>query len=336
MKQRPLERQMGFSMAEDRRASFERQRKKRTRREVFLAQMESLVPWGELCTLIEPHYPKAGNGRPPIGLERMLRIHFLQHWFSLADEAVEDALYDSAAFRTFVGLDFGDAGAPDATTVLKFRHLLEQHKLGEALFARVNAYLTQSGIKVGSGTIVDATIIAAPTSTKNKDKQRDEEMHQTKKGNQWYFGMKLHVGADSQSGVVHSAEVTAANVHDSTPVGDLLHGKERRLYGDSAYRGAAIKERVRKVSRKVKDFTNERAYRNRELSKTQKRKNTYKSGIRAKVEYPFLVIKKLWGFTKTRYRGLMKNKNRLLTTLALANLYIVRARLLPRTRAVCT
>jgi IS5 family transposase len=258
----------------------------------------------------------------------MLRIHFLQHWFNLADEACEDALYDSAAFRSFARIDLGAERAPDATTLLKFRRLLEQHRLGEALMERVNRCLKAAGVKIGSGTIVDATIIAAPSSTKNKQKKRDPEMHQTKKGNQWYFGMKLHIGADSRSGVVHSAEVSAANTHDSQLLPELMHGKERRLYGDSAYRGEKHKAAMHKAAPEVKDFTNERAHRNRPLSKQQKQTNTRKSSVRAKVEYVFLVVKKLWGFGKVRYRGLAKNKNRLLTSLALANLFIVRKRLL--------
>ena len=319
--------QQSLSMEEDRKVSFQRPQARRTRRELFLEQMDQIVPWGELAGLVEPHYPKAGNGRPPIGLERMLRIHFLQHWFNLADEACEDALYDSAAFRSFVGLDLGSERAPDATTLLKFRRLLETHELGAALMQRVSEHLRSSGVKVGSGTIVDATIIAAPSSTKNREKQRDPEMHQTKKGNQWYFGMKLHIGVDSRSGVVHSAEVSAANVHDSRMLPELMHGQEERLYGDSAYRGESVRESMREVAPQVKDFTNERGYRNRPLSKRQQQKNTRKSSVRAKVEYVFLVIKRLWGFGKVRYRGLAKNKNRLLTTIALANLFIVRGRL---------
>jgi transposase, IS5 family len=327
MKKQPIQQQFGLAMSEDRSRSFSRAGQRRTKREVFLQQMNELVPWRELEAVIEPYYPQAGNGRRPIGLLRMLRIHFLQHWFNLADEACEDALYDSAAFRSFVGIDLGSERAPDATTLLKFRRLLEEHDLGERLFASVNAHLKKNGIKVGGGTIVDATIIAAPSSTKNNQKERDPEMHQTKKGNQWYFGMKLHIGADSRSGAVHAAEVTAANVHDSTKLTDLLHGKEKRVYGDSAYRGEKIHAQMKDTAPKAKDFTNERAYRNSELTKTQKRKNKYKSSIRSKVEYAFLVIKKLWGFTKVRYRGLAKNKNRLLTTLALVNLYIVREQL---------
>ncbi len=314
-------------MQEDRQGSFLRARDRRTKRELFLQQMERIVPWAQLTGVIEPHYPKAGNARPPIGLERMLRIHFLQHWFNLADEACEDALYDSAAFRSFAGIDLGSERAPDATTLLKFRRLLEQHQLGEVLMKRMNEYLKASGVKVGSGTIVDATIITAPSSTKNKKKQRDPEMHQTRKRKQWYFGMKLHIGADSRSGVVHSAEVSAANTHDSTLLPELMHGKEHRLYGDSAYRGTNQKAAMQEAAPQVHDFTNERAHRNRPLSKVQKRKNRNKSAVRAKVEYVFLVVKKLWGFAKVRYRGLAKNKNRLLTSLALANLFIVRDRL---------
>jgi transposase, IS5 family len=335
MKQQDAPQQFGLSMIEDRHASFDRGGARRTKREVFLAQMDELVPWSALSALIDPFYPKAGNGRRPIGLERMLRIHFLQHWFNLADEACEDALYDSQAFRAFVGIDLGRERAPDATTLLKFRRLLETHDLGEALFARVNAHLKHHGIKVGGGTIVDATIIAAPSSTKNKKKERDPEMHQTKKGNQWYFGMKLHVGTDSQSGAVHTATVTAANAHDSSELPELLHGKETRLYGDSAYRGEAIRERMKQAAPNAKDFTNQRAHRNAPLTKRQKEVNKTKSGVRAKVEYVFLVIKKLWGFTKVRYKGLAKNQNRLLTSLALANLFIVRKQLQYRTRAVC-
>ncbi len=226
--------QQTLAMAADQDNGFEHSRKP-TRREEFLRTMETIVPWAALCQVIEPHYPKAGNGRPPIGLERMLRIHFLQHWFNLADLACEEALYDSASLRRFVGIDLGRERVPDATTLLKFRKLLNEHKLGEALFAKVGQQLQERGFKVNTGTIVDATIIAAPSSTKNADKARDPDMHQTRKGQQWYFGMKLHIGVDSQSGLAHSAVVTAANVHDKHPLPDLLHGNEQRVYGDSAY-----------------------------------------------------------------------------------------------------
>lgn len=327
MKQRSL------SMQTDCQVSFDRPRTRRTKRELFLEQMNQIMPWTEMVSVIEPHYPKAGNGRPPIGLERMLRIHCLQHWFNLADEACEDALYDSAAFRSFVGIDLGEERAPDATTLLKFRRLLEQHGLGEVLLTRINAVLVHSGVKVGTGTIVDATIIAAPSSTKNQRKERDTEMHQTQKGKQWHFGMKLHIGTDSASGLVHNAEVSPANTHDSQALPHLLHGDETRVYGDSAYHGENQKAAMRQVAPQVKDFTNERAYRNRPLTDSQKQKNKTKSSVRSKVEYVFLVVKKLWGFTKVRYRGLAKNKTRLLTTLALANVFIARARLLRNLRS---
>src|SRR3990167_4603526 len=247
--------QQTLAMAADQDNGFEHSRKP-TRREEFLRTMETIVPWAALCQVIEPHYPKAGNGRPPIGLERMLRIHFLQHWFNLADLACEEALYDSASLRRFVGIDLGRERVPDATTLLKFRKLLNEQKLGEALFAKVGQQLQERGFKVNTGTIVDATIIAAPSSTKNADKARDPDMHQTRKGQQWYFGMKLPIGVDSQSGLAHSAVVTAANVHDKHPLPDLLHGNEQRVYGDSAY--ASQKELIANKAPQAKDFTNQR------------------------------------------------------------------------------
>lgn len=300
-------------------AGFDRYAKT-TRRASFLAEMERVVPWRRLCRLIEPVYPTAGNGRPPIGLERMLRIYFLQHWFNLSDPAVEEALYDSQSMRRFVGIDLGREPAPDETTMCRFRHLLEQHDLGTRMFEEVHRHLEASGIKVAKGTIVDATIINAPSSTKNADKARDPDMHQTKKGNQWYFGMKLHIGVDSKTGLVHRASVTAANVHDSHEVANLLHGEENRLYGDSAYRGKAQRKRLKELAPKARDFTNQRAYRNKPLSEAEKETNRRKSSVRAKVEHPFLVIKRLWGFAKVRYRGLAKNANRAYAMLAMVNL----------------
>jgi IS5 family transposase len=291
-----------------------------TRKAEFLARMEILMPWAAFCALIEPHYPKAGNGRPPVGLERMLRMYCVANWFNLADEACEDALYDMPVFRDFCRIDLGRERVPDATTLLHFRHLLEKHKLGEALFAKVGELLLANGMKLSGGTIVDATLIAAPPSTKNQDKSRDPEMHQTKKGNEWHFGMKLHIGADSQSGLVHSASVTAANVHDSHQVPNLLHGEETRFYGDSAYRGKAQQGRLREIAPKAKDFTNKRAYRNAPLTDADKETNRRKSSIRSKVEHPFLTIKRLWGFAKVRYRGLAKNANRVFAMLAMVNL----------------
>jgi IS5 family transposase len=291
-----------------------------TRKAEFLAKMETLMPWAEFCTLIEPHYPKAGNGRPPVGLERMLRMYWVANWFNLADEACEDAFYDIAVFREFCGFDLGRERIPDATTLLKFRHLLEEHEIGKAMFARVGALLQANGVKVSGGTIVDATLIAAPPSTKNEEKARDPEMHQTKKGNQWHFGMKIHVGADSKTGLIHSASVTAANVHDSHEVPNLLHGNETRFYGDSAYRGKAQRERLKSIAPQAKDFTNKRAYRNAPLTEADKETNRRKSSIRAKVEHPFLILKRLWGFAKVRYRGLAKNANRAFAMLAAINL----------------
>ena len=291
-----------------------------TRKGEFLARMQSLVPWVEFCALIEPHYPRAGNGRPPIGLERMLRMYFLANWFNLADEACEDALYDVPVFREFCRIDLGREPVPDATTLLNFRHLLEAHKLGAAMFAKVGELLLAKGMKLSGGTIVDATLIAAAPSTKNRQKARDPEMRQTKKGNAWHFGMKLHVGVDSKSGLIHSASVTAANVHDSPQVPRLLHGRETRFYGDCAYRGKAQRARLKQIAPAAKDFTNKRAYRHAPLTQADRATNRRKSSIRAKVEHPFLIIKRLWGFAKVRYRGLAKNANRAFAMLALANL----------------
>lgn len=291
-----------------------------TRKAEFLARMEALVPWGEFCALIEPHYPKAGNGRPPVGLERMLRMYCIANWFNLADEACEDALYDVAVFREFCRIDLGRERVPDATTLLHFRHLLEAHELGAAMFAKVGELLLANGMKLCGGTIVDATLIAAPPSTKNQEKARDPEMHQTKKGNEWHFGMKLHIGADSRLGLVHSASVTAANVHDSHEVPNLLHGEETRFYGDSAYRGQAQRERLKELAPKAKDFTNKRAYRNAPLTDADRETNRRKSSVRSKVEHPFLTLKRLWGFAKVRYRGLAKNANRAFAMLAMVNL----------------
>jgi IS5 family transposase len=299
---------------------FEKHRRA-TRKAEFLARMESLMPWSAFCALIEPHYPKAGNGRPPVGVERMLRMYCIANWFNLSDEACEDALYDVPVFREFCRIDLGRERVPDATTLLHFRHLLEAHDLGAALFAKVGELLMANGMRLSGGTIVDATLIAAPPSTKNQDKARDPEMHQTKKGKDWHFGMKLHIGTDSQTGLVHSASVTAANVHDSHQVPNLLHGQETRFYGDSAYRGKAQRERLKELAPKAKDFTNKRAYKNSPLTEADKATNRRKSSVRSKVEHPFLVLKRLWGFAKVRYRGLAKNANRAFAMLALLNIH---------------
>lgn len=305
--------------------SFEPHRKA-TRREQFLLEMDQIVPWSQLCHLIKPHYPKAGNGRPPLDLERMLRIYFMQHWFNLSDPGAEEALYESYSMQRFIGLDLGKESAPDETTICKFRHLLERHNLGKKLFAAVGKHLQEKGIKIANGTIVDATIINAPPSTKNEDKARDPEMHQTRKGNQWYFGMKAHIGVDSQSKVIHSVVVTPANVHDSQVLGDLLHGEETRVWGDSAYAGQG--EVLAEISPAALDFTHEKGVRHQPLTDKQRASNRFKSRVRAKVEHAFGVMKNIFGFRKVRYRGLDKNANTVFVLSALTNLYMMRRRLL--------
>ena len=301
---------------------------KTTRRAQFLADMERIIPWRELSAAIEPVYPKVSEagGRPPIPLERMLRIYFLQLWFNLSDPAVEEALYDSVAMRSFVGIDLGVEGAPDETTVCKFRHLLERNKLGKTLLKAVNEYLRTNGIKIANGTIVDATIIGAPSSTKNKDGKRDPEMHQTAKGNQWYFGMKAHVGVDSQTKLIHTICASAANVADALALPHLLHGNETRVWGDQAYRGQ--KAAMRAAAPGARDFTNQRYRWGSRIDERIKATNRNKSRVRAKVEHTIGVIKRIFGFQKVRYRGLAKNLHRLEVTAALANLYTVRRRLL--------
>ena len=322
--------QQSLAMAADQGAGFEQYRRQ-TKRDVFLQTMEEIVPWAQLCEVIEPHYPKGEGGRPTKGLERMLRMHFVQHWFNLADDACEDALLDSTSLRRFVGIDLGCERVPDSTTLLKFRRLLNEHKLGEQLFAKVGEVLQARGLKVGTGTIVDATIIGAPSSTKNADKARDPEMHQTRKGRQWYFGMKLHIAVDSQTGLAHSAVVTAANVHDKHALHKLLHGEEQRVYGDSAY--ASQKELIASAAPRAKDFTNKRVCKcSGEVDEAERSKNRNKSKVRARVEHVFGVVKRLWGFNKARYRGLAKNATRAFTALALANIFMSRNRLMAQVR----
>ena len=301
---------------------FEKYRKT-TRREQFLAEMEQVVPWQRVVRLIEPYYPKGeGRGRPPVGIERMVRIYFLQNWFNLSDPGVEEALYDSNAMRRFVGIDLGHEPAPDETTVCKFRHLIERHGLAEKVFESVNRYLCERGLRLSSGTIVDATIINAPSSTKNKDKKRDPEMHQTRKGNQWYFGMKAHIGVDSRTKLIHSVATTAANVHDS----QMLDTKETRVWGDLAYTGQ--RERILGKAPYAQDFTNHKGTRYRPLSAAEKARNRTKSKVRARVEHPFHVIKQVFDFVKVRYRGLAKNTARIHILCALTNIFMARKRLL--------
>lgn len=306
-------------------ANFEQYRKP-TRRERFLNEMNRVVPWAELVAAIEPVYPKAeGPGRPPVGVERMLRLHCLQQWFNLSDPAVEEALYDSRTMRQFVGIDLGREPVPDETTICKFRHLLETHQWGEQLLARIREYLASHGLQVSRGTIVDATIINAPSSTKNRTKTRDPEMHQTKKGKQWYFGMKAHIGVDSRSKLIHSVAATAANVHDSQALPALLHGKETRVWGDSAYSGQ--RDVIRQHAPQAKCFIQAKAHRHRPLSEEERGRNRTKSKVRAKVEHAFLVIKRIFGWAKVRYRGLAKNTHWLQISCGLANLYAARRRL---------
>jgi IS5 family transposase len=295
---------------------------KTTRRAAFLAEMERVVPWAELCAVIAPFYPKGEGGRPTVGLERMLRIYFLQQWFNLSDPAAEESLYDSVAMRRFVGIDLGREAAPDESTLCRFRHLLETHHLGRKLFEQVHRHLEAQGLKVSTGTIVDATIISAPPSTKNRDKKRDPDMHQTKKGNQWYFGMKAHLGVDSKTKVIHAVVATAANVADATILPDLLHGDETRVWGDQAYRSQT--EVIKQHAPAAQDFTNRRYRYKGEVNETERAKNRTKSRVRAKVEHAIGVVKRIFGFVKVRYKGLMKNANRLFATCALANLFMAR------------
>lgn len=306
---------------------FEKYRKP-TRKEIFLKEMDQIIPWQELSQVIQPFYPKEpkGAGRRPIGIERMLRIHFLQHWFELSDPGAEEALYDSRAMRQFVGIDLGKEPVPDETTILNFRHLLERNNLGDELFRLVNEYLVESGLKVNRGTIVDATIIHAPSSTKNKDKARDPDMHQTRKGNQWYFGMKTHIGVDNRTKLIHSVAVTAANVHDSQLLGDLLHGDETHVWGDSAYAGQ--KQQLYEQAPNARDFTQKKGSRHRQLTEAEESANRYKSKVRSRVEHVFGVMKRQFGFTKVRYRGLDKNAQCVFTKCALVNLVLAKKHLL--------
>lgn len=300
---------------------------KTTRRERFLAEMNAVILWSRLVALIEPHYPKAGNGRQPMALERMLRVYFMQQWFNLSDPQAEDALYDIEPMRRFAGIELAEDTVPDETTILRFRHLLEKHQLTEAIFAEVRALLEERKLLLKSGTIVDATIISAPSSTKNAEKQRDPEMHQTRKGKQWYFGMKLHVGA-SKKGLVHSVTTGPANQADITRLGDLVHGEEDELYGDQAYWSEDHRQHCKQAG--IRYRVNRRAKPRSQLSTYQKSVNRSRSRRRAFGEYPFLVVKRLWGFTKVRYRGIYKNTVRAIAMFALANLYLVRRRLMPR------
>lgn len=315
-------------------------KKKRTRREKFLAEMERIVPWPRLIAVIEPLYPKSGRvGRPPIGVAKMLRMYCLQQWYGLADEALEDALYDSQALRDFVGIDLSRESVPDATTLLKFRRLLEEHGLTVKLFEGINADLAECGLLLREGTMVDATIIAAPPSTKNKDKARDPEMHQTKKGNEWHFGMKAHIGADADSGLVHSLHVTAANESDVAHAHHVLHGQETRAFLDAGYTGVDKRPEVVQAQAEGKIRSDiEWNVAQRRSKVTQMAEGTLKTltkalervkaQIRARVEHPFHVVKNLFHHKKVRYKGLAKNEAQLYSLFGLANLVIAKKALL--------
>ncbi len=307
------------------------EKKKVTRRERFLAEMNAVIPWAALVALIRPHYPQPRRGRPPMPIETMLRIYFLQQWFDLSDPAAEDALYDSEAMRRFVGVELGDDAVPDETTILHFRHLLQTHQLPAQLFAAVRGLLETRGLLLKAGTIVDATIISAPSSTKNADAARDPEMRQTRKGTTWYFGMKIHVGTDRR-GVVHSLTTTHAAQADVTQLPHLLHGAERALYVDRAYWKEA--DRVRCAAQGIRYRVNRRGTLEHPVTPRWRAINQARSRVRARGEHAFHVVKRLWRFTKVRYRGLAKNTARAFTIFALANLYLMRYHLGAR-QATC-
>jgi IS5 family transposase len=302
------------------------QKGKVTRRERFLAEMDAVIPWQRLMTRIEPHYPKAGAGRQPLGLEKMLRIYFLQQWFNLSDPAAEDAIYDSESMRRFARVELSDDVVPDETTILRFRHLLEEHGLTARIFEEIQGLLEEKRLLLRSGTIVDATIIAAASSTKNASETRDPEMKQTRKGKNWHFGMKLHVGTDRR-GIVHTVLATNAAAADITQLPDLLHGQEREVFGDQAYWKEADRQTFE--ARGVRYRMNRRPKAKQPLSEQWKKINRARSRTRARGEHAFRVVKQLWGFAKVRYRGLAKNLARAQTMFALANLYQVRRELLP-------
>jgi transposase, IS5 family len=303
---------------------------KRTRKREFLDEMDRVVPWAALVALIAPFAPEGKTGRPPFAVQTMLRIHFMQQWFGLSDPAMEEALHDVPLYREFADLDGWPQRLPDETTILRFRHLLQKHKLADQMLALINDLLRDKGMMLRAGTVVDATLIGAPSSTKNASGERDPEMHQTKKGNQWYFGMKAHIGMDAESGLVHTVKATAANANDVTEANALLHGEETDAFGDAGYQGAHKRPDARaNVSWHIAMRPGKRAA----LDKTQTvdalidKVEKIKASIRAKVEHPFRVIKRQFGFVKVRYRGLAKNAAQLKTLFALSNLWMVRKKL---------
>jgi IS5 family transposase len=301
-------------------------KKKKTRREKFLEEMDQVIPWEELLKIVKKYYPKAGNGRQPMPVERMLRIYFMQQWYGLSDPAMEDSLYDSESMRRFARIDLEADVIPDETTILNFRHLLEEHHLTEEIFEKAKRYLSDKGLMLHEGTIVDATIINAPSSTKNRDQARDPEMKQTRKGNQWYFGMKAHVGTDMRRGLAHSVVVTHAAVHDSQVMEELLYGEEKAIYGDKAY--ANVKKSQEFESRGIQWHIDRKGTQGHPLTPVDREWNHKQHQIRAKGEHIFQVVKNLWGYRKVRYRGLVKNAAQVFSLFALANLYLVRKDLL--------
>lgn len=319
-------------------AEYER-KKKRTRRGIFLEKMERVVPWSRLVGVIEPHYPKSGKrGRPPIGLERMLRMYFVQQWYGLADEAVEDAIYDSQALRNFMGIDLSRESVPDATTLMGFRHLLEAHALPQAMLVEVNAMLLERGLLMSQGTLVDATLIAASSSTKNRERARDPEMHQTKKGNTWHFGLKAHIAVDKESGLVHTLVTTAANVSDISQTPALLHGQEEAVWADAGYVGVDKREDVKEALEASGQAVQWHIAKRRKTIETmaegwQKKlaqvHEKLKARVRAYVEHPFHVVKNIFKHKKVRYKGIAKNDAQLNVLFALSNLYMVRDQLRP-------
>ena len=313
-------------------------KRKQTRRETFLAEMEQVVPWEALLALIEPVYPKAGNGRRPYALKTMLRIHLMQNWYSYSDPAMEEALYEIAPLRRFAGLSLARGSVPDETTILNFRRLLETHGLAPKVLATINAYLSDKGLLLRQGTIVDATIIHAAPSTKNKAKARDPEMHQTRKGQQWYFGMKAHIGVDVEGGLVHTVTTTAANVADVAEIGNLLHGKEKTVYADAGYIGADKREGMTKHGRTWHIAAKRgriKAMPEGEEKDAAKHVEHMKAAVRSKVEHPFRVIKRQFGYQKVRFKGLAKNTAQILTLFALSNLWMARRSLLINAGDVC-
>jgi IS5 family transposase len=315
------------------------QKKRHTRREIFLGKMDQVVPWSRLMEVIEPYYPKSGKrGRPPIGLERMLRMYFVQQWYGLADEAVEDAVYDSQALRNFMNIDLSHMSVPDATTLMGFRHLLEAHDLTKAMLVEVNVMLMECGLLMTKGTLIDATLIAAPSSTKNKEHARDPEMHQTKKGNQWYFGLKAHIGVDKDSGLVHTLTTTSANVSDISQTPELLHGQEHDVWADAGYVGVDKREDMQAaLAANGQTVQWHVAKRRKTIEKmTQGWQKTMvqayeklKAQVRAYVQHPFHVVKNIFKYKKARYKGLAKNTVQLNMLFALSNLYMTRGELRP-------